>query len=225
MFLWHDIKICLMRLVTVFYLGGNWREGFDAINSADHQICCSQRAGASLLINAPFWIDNATYPLIDCLIRWVFIWSYILRNVDHMLWWVHFHRSSWNIFYLNCCWFKLAIRVTYTMRSLFFPSYFATRNVIKKSFQQISHSQTRGYARELKVWFQFQLTETSEDKVKKRTSSEFLMYQNDTKCCQKPNYIIQTRGSCYGLFCSLLTSLHWRCLLCERCHLEWGQHY
>lgn len=101
---------------------------------------------------------------------------------------------------MNCCWFKLAIRVTYTMRSLFFPSYFATRNVIKKSFQQISHSQTRGYARELKVWFQFQLTETSEDKVKKRTSSEFLMYQNDTKCCQKPNYIIQTRGSCYAFF-------------------------
>ncbi|KAH8933565.1 hypothetical protein BDL97_18G036500 [Sphagnum fallax] len=57
-----------MRLVTVFYLGGNWREGFDAINSADHQICCSQRGGASLLINAPLWIDNATYPLIDCLI-------------------------------------------------------------------------------------------------------------------------------------------------------------
>ncbi|CAK9211067.1 unnamed protein product [Sphagnum troendelagicum] len=58
-----------MRLVTVFNLGGNWREGFDAINSADHQICCSQRGWASLLINAPLWIDNATYPLIDCLIR------------------------------------------------------------------------------------------------------------------------------------------------------------
>jgi hypothetical protein len=64
-----------MKLVTVFYLGGNRREGFDAINSADHQICCSQMGGLhcscsqGTLIHAPLWIVNNNYPLIDCLIR------------------------------------------------------------------------------------------------------------------------------------------------------------
>ncbi len=45
----------------------------------------------------------------------LFIWFYILRNVHHVLLYVDFMWTPWNISYFSCCWFELALRGRATM--------------------------------------------------------------------------------------------------------------
>lgn len=58
---------------------------FTALKGGGLHCSCSQ----GTLINAPLWIDNTTYPLIDCLIRWVFIcltfWGMLTRCYDEFV--------------------------------------------------------------------------------------------------------------------------------------------
>lgn len=45
----------------------------------------------------------------------LFIWFHILRNVHHVLLYVDFMWTPWNISYFSCCWFELALRGRATM--------------------------------------------------------------------------------------------------------------